>query len=66
MEVKFKVETIGRKYLCDKCKKGDMMATGLGTEKEPKRYQHICNNCGEEILLDKQYPGVEWKEIKEK
>jgi len=64
MEVKFKVETLGLKYVCDECKEGDMIFTGLGTQKQPQKFQHKCNKCGKEKLLDRQYPGVEWKEMK--
>jgi DNA-directed RNA polymerase subunit RPC12/RpoP len=58
MESKYEVKPVGVEYTCDKCGKGTMNPTGLIAPSQPPKYEHICSECGERALLDKQYPHI--------
>ncbi len=61
-----KVETYLVNTLCD-CKKGYMMYTGKAKpaiEKGKFNFTHRCSNCKKIADLKKQYPIVNYKEIK--
>ena len=62
-EVKFNVKTSGVKYICEKCKNGVMMPTGMKTTEEPPKFQHKCSACGDLQLLDRTYPAIEYTVI---
>ena len=43
------------KYICDKCGKGEMISTS------PPQWNHRCNECGHEQILDGDYPRIEFR-----
>jgi len=65
MEIKYAIRPEGVKYVCDKCNAGTMNATGLIAPSQPPKHEHVCSNCGERALLDKQYPHVTFNEVEQ-
>lgn len=43
-------------YICDKCNKGRMRATGFSQLTDPPRIQHVCYACNELVFFEKEYP----------
>jgi hypothetical protein len=53
-----------RRYVCDKCGKGSMVATGhvlppAAPNAQPK-FLHKCDECGATADLEKQYPHIDF------
>lgn len=44
-------------YLCDSCKSGMMMTTGV---KDTAGYEHKCVICNEKAILKMEFPHVEY------
>ncbi len=56
------VKCYGEKYICDKCKEGEMLATGDNIMLTmPPKFKHKCNKCGEETYLLEKYPAIRFK-----
>jgi len=65
METKYAVKPVGVEYACDKCGEGNVFPTGLIAPSQPPKFEHVCSNCGERALLDKQYPHVTFDKVPE-
>ena len=55
----YNIDACGVGYICDSCKKGNMVANGQTLYIEhPKthKYTHICTNCGKSKMMDIKYP----------
>lgn len=55
-EVKKKVDSYTVTYTCSKCEQGDMVPTGIALMSYPPKYPHVCNNCGNTMVLSQRYP----------
>jgi len=66
METKYAVKAVGVEYACDRLDcSGTMNPTGLISPSQPPKFEHVCSNCGERALLDKQYPHVTFDKVPE-
>lgn len=56
--LKTKVQTYRIDKVCDKCKKGLLIATGTAMSETFHSYwEHICNECGATVTIrDERYP----------
>lgn len=43
-------------YICDSCKTGKMLPTGIALTSMPPLFQHKCDNCGEINSFIHTYP----------
>ena len=57
-----KVISIKVTYPCPKCE-GSMQSAYYSNKN--KMYQHICDKCGYEILINKKYPYITYKKYEE-
>lgn len=59
-EVTFDVNTVGVDYVCDECKKGQMLFTKFLVDSvhEKHPYLHTCNNCKHEETFSEKYPTI--------
>ena len=53
---------VERSYICDKCKIGVMLPTGLALLTNPPKYIHKCNSCGEVLNFLCTYPKIAYVE----
>lgn len=44
--------------VCQNCKKGFMVATGLRTGSDSPVYQHECSRCNYEHVFREEYPRI--------
>lgn len=64
MEKEFLLKPIGIKYICDNCNEGEMMPIGENSWlSNPPKFNHKCNKCGSEKLLNEKYPIIRYKTI---
>lgn len=62
MERHIEVAVYWVRMMCDKCKQGEMVATGLCYTSPPPQYKHTCNVCGNSQAYNKVYPTTEYLE----
>lgn len=61
-----KVEAYAEKYICDKCKEGEMLPTGENMWlSNPPKFPHRCNKCGFESAFIERYPTIKFRIINE-
>lgn len=60
MEKYISVKPIQVIYECDACQKGKMKGTGEAFMTAPPKYNHVCDNCGE----NKLFGGINYPYIK--
>lgn len=60
MEETFAVKPVGVKYICDSCRKGEMLPTGKNYWSNPPQFEHECNQCGGKINLEEKYPLIRY------
>ena len=64
MEQEKEVKSYQINYICDKCGKGKMIATGISLHcGSLASYEHVCDECGIRERFDKEYPTIRYKEI---
>lgn len=61
MEVAKRVVPLKHYMLCDECRTGQMLPTGIVLTSFPEQYQHQCDKCGHIEVYNKQYPYIEYK-----
>lgn len=62
MEKEYFVIPVGVKYICNFCGGGEMIPTNKNNwSVDPPNFEHKCNNCGKEILLNEKYPTIRYK-----
>ena len=65
----FNVRPVGIRYICELCGKGEMKVDTSPDAQilmsNPPLIPHVCTSCGGKMSLPKQYPYIEWEEIKE-
>lgn len=64
LEETYKIEPIGVKYICDKCKEGEMLPTGNNDwATNPPQFEHACTFCNQIENFEEKYPLVRFKVI---
>ena len=64
MEKKIAVQQFKISYICDSCKKGEMLPSGaIVPDSHPQQYYHVCEHCGEEQIFECMYPYSVMEEI---
>lgn len=64
MERQFKVKPVGIKYICDKCKEGEMNQTGqMQMYDDYATFIHKCSHCEHKLELKEKYPLIRYKQI---
>ena len=64
MEQEKEVKSYQINYICDKCGKGKMIATGMSMHcGNYSSHEHICDECGVRENLDKKYPAIRYEEV---
>lgn len=56
-----KVAVYNIEYICDKCGVGNMIFKNIVLTSNPPKYPHKCIHCGNEQILLKQYPALEYE-----
>ena len=51
-------------YKCDECENGNLKVKQYISQSIPNKFQHVCNRCGCERILDKIYPHFSYEEVK--
>ena len=51
-------------FMCPKCKLGKMV-TYSQTQTQPPQFKSKCQACKEEMITQKPYPGIIYKDIEE-
>lgn len=65
MEVKEEVKTYQIKMICNRCKQGEMVPTGMAFTSLPSQFEHRCNCCGYKETYKTIYPAIRY-ELKKK
>lgn len=64
-EQKTEVRLVRVSYVCDECKNGTMVPTGMCLSSCPPQYPHKCTNCDATInFVNKRYPMLVYEDIK--
>jgi len=50
-------------YICDVCKEGKMIPTGMVLSSYPPQYPHVCNKCGSTTNLKETYPTTRFVKV---
>lgn len=59
------VKTYYVDYICDECKTGSMVPTGMVYPINPPLFVHKCNSCGHEMeFSNKKYPCIKYEEVR--
>lgn len=61
MEKKIKVDTYIINFMCEKCKVGSMVSSGIILTSDPPKYEHRCNKCGIKENYDIRYPDIRYE-----
>ena len=62
MEKETEVKSYKVIMICDRCKQGEMVPTGMMLTSFPGMYDHKCNCCGYRATYKVQYPTIVYKE----
>lgn len=65
IRIEREVKPVLVKMLCPVCYSGELRPTGEINLTHPPKYNHTCSECGNGVVLEKQYPCIEYKEIDE-
>lgn len=64
METEKLVRTIQVNYDCDKCGRGNMKSTGMGSINNLySQFYHKCDICGAEEKFNKIYPYIKYETV---
>lgn len=59
-----KVESYAEKYICDKCRDGEMLPNGDNMWlTDPPKIAHKCTKCAETKFLSEKYPIIKFRII---
>jgi len=63
-ETRKEVKQVQVDYRCPKCNKGYLRPTETVFSTYPPQFPHKCNNCDYMETFSKQYPHIDYEEIK--
>ncbi len=68
MEIKKEVKSYRVDYICDKCKVGKMVPSGMCLTSYPAQYPHFCDDrmCGASKNFYETYPVMKYEEVEVK
>jgi len=64
-EIKTEVKVYKIDYVCDECKDGFLLPTGVMLPTCPAQYPHKCSNslCNRQITFRNQYPRIVYDDV---
>ena len=65
-EKRTQVKVYRVRMICDRCKQGEMVPTGMAFTSLPAQFEHKCNCCGHRTTYNVTYPTIVYEDIAKK